>query len=420
MATVIGGDDDSSQQIGRGSRRAMRVMFIWGGLAGGKGGTERVVSELASEMVARGHIVYLAFKNKGEPSYPVSERVLLVPFNTMEELRLSMGSADLDVVTVFYVDRASLVSYVEHTEAAALPLVAQECTNPDRLRFNNWSRGYLSRARSIWERELITSAAARLRLVMPNYAMSFSLFQQSQIRAMPNPCMTSSVVAHPEQSRDGRWRILLFNGFKHNKNLGDAVAAFALLARRYPDWVLRVVGKEPQWEASHAKEVARMLDEHDLWERVEIVGPVEDVEAELGAAHIHAIASLSEGCPTVVLEAMAVGLPSVGFEDCPGTNELIQHEQNGLLATADDRVVGLAQALGRLMGDPGLRRDLGARAREDAQEFEPRRVYDLWESLLTEAAEYRDDPDRLFREQYAIDPERALHARRMRHKVLEA
>jgi glycosyltransferase involved in cell wall biosynthesis len=141
--------------------------------------------------------------------------------------------------------------------------------------------------------------------------------------------------------------------------------------------------------------------------------------AEYAASHIHVISSLSEGCPTVVLEAMSAGLPSVGFADCPGTNELIRHESNGLLASPEDRVTGLESVLGKLMSSPELRNRLGSQALEDSKAFEPKNIYDQWELLFFEGARYKNDPSRLFREQMAIDPERAMHARRMREKLVQ-
>ncbi|WP_081647440.1 glycosyltransferase [Thioalkalivibrio sp. ALR17-21] len=341
-----------------------------------------------------------------------------MPFDELGDLQAKAADADLDVLVGFYT-RENVMRYAALADAIGIPLVVQECTNPDRARFNNWRLAKVSRSRASWEREIVTAAATRLRLVMPGYADSFAAFQQPQIHAMPNSCPKVDVRACPDQSLDGRWRILLVNGFKDNKNLVDAVAAFARLALQHPDWVLRVVGKAPSWEAPHAKQVAEILDENALWERFEIAEATDDIAAEYCGTHIHLIASLSEGCPTVVLEAMAAGLPSVGFEDCPGTNELIRHEENGLLARADDRVAGLAGALARLMADPEWRATLGRQAGQDAADFDPCHTYDQWEQLLTEAAGYRDNPDRLFREQYGLDPERALHARRMRHKILE-
>jgi glycosyltransferase involved in cell wall biosynthesis len=116
---------------------------------------------------------------------------------------------------------------------------------------------------------------------------------------------------------------------------------------------------------------------------------------------------------------MSVGLPSIGFSDCPGTNELIRHEVNGLLATAEDRVAGLEAVLRRLMSSPELRSRLGQKAFEDSKAFDPQKIYDQWEQLFYEAADYKNDPERLMREQMAIDAERALHAKRMRFRLLQ-
>jgi hypothetical protein len=60
-----------------------------------------------------------------------------------------------------------------------------------------------------------------------------------------------------------------------------------------------------------------------------------------------------------------------------------------------------------------LREKLGEQALADAAAFEPQGIYDQWERMFYEAAEYWDDSGRLRREQMSIDPERALHAHRM-------
>src|SRR5690606_20679924 len=119
-----------------------------------------------------------------------------------------------------------------------------------------------------------------------------------------------------------------------------------------------------------------------------------------------------------VLEAMATGVPSIGFADCPGTNELIVHGSNGLLADAADRIEGLASALRRLMGSAEERARMGAQARDDARSFEPAQVYDQWERTLREAAEYAEASDCLLKEQQRVDFERVLHAIRVRSSLM--
>ena len=397
--------------------KTMRLMFVVESLAAGKGGMERVASELASEMSKRGHAVYLFYRDpqlKG-PAYSAEGEVTLLPYSDWKELRTILPKMDIDTLIMFYTQE-NIFRYVNMAATAGVPFVAQECSNPDRIRFNNWKGGEISRARASWEREVATSAASRLRLVMPSFAGSFSAFQQSQIRAMPNGAPRIEGAANPGESKDGHWRILLINGRKANKNLLSAVRAFAEIAPLYPGWNLRVVDG-PSWAGPYGRSVAKVLDEYSLWDRIEITNSTDKIFEEYLSAHIHLIASRSEGCPTVVLEAMAAGLPSIGFEDCPGTNELIRHERNGLLARADEPESGLAEALSQLMSDPLTRVKLGRQASKDATKFDSKRTYDLWETLLYEAAEYRENPTRLFEEQHEVDSERALHVRRMRQEI---
>ena len=69
-----------------------------------------------------------------------------------------------------------------------------------------------------------------------------------------------------------------------------------------------------------------------------------------------------DGMPTVILEAMARGLPVIST-DVVGISEAIRSGRTGLLVPPDDPA-GLAIAIGELLHDPDLRSRLGAGARE--------------------------------------------------------
>jgi glycosyltransferase involved in cell wall biosynthesis len=83
----------------------------------------------------------------------------------------------------------------------------------------------------------------------------------------------------------------------------------------------------------------------------------------LSAADVYAFASRYEGFPIAPLEAMACGLPIVAT-DVEGIPEILAHEQasGGLVVPRNDPEA-LASALGRLLDDPSLSRELGIRAR---------------------------------------------------------
>lgn len=120
-------------------------------------------------------------------------------------------------------------------------------------------------------------------------------------------------------------------------------------------------------------------------DRVRLLGFQGDVIPLYEAMDTFALSSLREGLPNVVLEAMALEVP-VAATRIAGVPRLIRDGENGLLAEPGS-VDALADVLGRLRGDPGLRQDLGRAGRatiESGHGFAARmrRLSDLYDELL--------------------------------------
>jgi glycosyltransferase involved in cell wall biosynthesis len=396
----------------------LRIFLQVHSLSAGKGGTERVAVELADEMAYRNHEIFMGYKNDGPPSYPNKFKINFSPYTSIKELRNIVQSINPDVFFSFYSNQLVLHNY-SVVYGTQIPFTMQECSNPVRICTNNWNPRCSDPINAKWEREIVASAAARIRLTMPAYSLSFPDYIRQSIRAFLNPAFPKKLVSYPRGINSLKNVILIINGFKVHKNFIALLKAFKRLYSKFPNWEIRAVGKLPDKNKLHVKEIMKYIKINHLQDKVIISGPTNDIFSEYAQSDIHVIPSLSEGCPTVVLEAMSMGVPSVGYEDCPGTNELIQHEINGLLSSSDDRITGLEFVLNQLMSSSDLRDRLGKQAFEDSKRFEPHNIYDQWEQLFIEAAEYKNDPGRLFREQLAIDPERAMHARRMRNKLVQ-
>jgi glycosyltransferase involved in cell wall biosynthesis len=96
-------------------------------------------------------------------------------------------------------------------------------------------------------------------------------------------------------------------------------------------------------------------------------------------ADVFALISRGEGMPNVVLEAQASGLAVLGTR-VRGTEELIRHEESGLLVDYGDEAA-LREALGRLIADRSLRRRLGAGGRRNAEGYSWDSVAEAYEEL---------------------------------------
>lgn len=97
---------------------------------------------------------------------------------------------------------------------------------------------------------------------------------------------------------------------------------------------------------------------------VEHLGHVADMPRLLGEVDVVALPSYREGLPKTLIEAAGCALPLV-TTDVPGCREVVTHEVDGLLSPVREWQ-GLHAAIARLDDDAGLRRRLGAAAREKA------------------------------------------------------
>ena len=119
-----------------------------------------------------------------------------------------------------------------------------------------------------------------------------------------------------------------------------------------------------------------------LVERIVLGGVTPDISAEYEEASIFAVPSVYESFGLAMVEAMARGVPAVGFEDCPGINELIVDDVNGYLVQGADRILAYAGALRKLMIDRNARERMGMEARKTASKFSIDIIALQWEKFL--------------------------------------
>lgn len=128
-----------------------------------------------------------------------------------------------------------------------------------------------------------------------------------------------------------------------SKGIVDLWDAFVALAGQRPGLQLALVGEGPAGEAIRARAASAGLAESLVMPGAR---PVSEIALWMNAADVVCLASHGEGCPNVVIEALACGRPVVGT-DVGGIPELV-HEGCGLLVPARNSSA-LAEAIQRAL-----------------------------------------------------------------------
>ena len=196
---------------------------------------------------------------------------------------------------------------------------------------------------------------------------------------LPNfaPDMKAPPLARQSLGTPAEAPLLLALGRLHeNKAFDVLLAALAQVPRAH----LWLAGEGPLRAALEAQ--ARRLG---IAERVRFLGWREDTAALLAAADMLVCPSRHEPLGNVVIEAWSAGLPVVAAASA-GPAALIREGETGLLVPVED-AAALAAAIGRLAGDPALKKRLSAAGRAAyAAEFSEATVVARYRAFLERVA----------------------------------
>lgn len=156
------------------------------------------------------------------------------------------------------------------------------------------------------------------------------------------------------------------------------IKAFAKIAGKYPDWKVKIYGQIDN--NGYTKELRKLISSYHLENRIIFCGTTKEIQKCLAQADIFAFPSAYEGFPLALTEAMAMGLPAIGYHSCSAVNELIKNGENGFLC--EDGIDDFATKLEILIKNQELRIQMGAKAHEDMKQYSPNKIWDMWEEVI--------------------------------------
>lgn len=295
-----------------------------------RGGAERIGARVANALHLAGYevLIFCSGRPGGNitPVFPLEPGILVRNVDTRSVEQITQLIADF-------------------TPDAGLILASGPAVVPISLGFLNNEIPYLLSERACpvqclktyWQGfdaedyNVAHDAADMAAVQFPSFLRHFPAHMQNRIVVLANPIEVPDNIVPANQKK----KLILCAAriWFEQKRQDILLGAFAKIARAHPNWHLAFYGNAYH---DNREKLQNAVTQHGLSSQVAIHDATPDLQARLDEASIFVLPSAFEGFPNALAEALASGLPAIGFASCAGVNELIKDGVNGLLVSDTD------------------------------------------------------------------------------------
>ncbi|MDH7446581.1 glycosyltransferase family 4 protein [Aquimarina sp. 2201CG14-23] len=190
---------------------------------------------------------------------------------------------------------------------------------------------------------------------------------------IPNP-----LTFYPDSVSELKDKIVISAGrIAPVKGFDILIDIWELVHQKNKDWELHIYGDGDQ---GYVEMLQDKINQKGLQHNLILKGSTDNVKSKMLSSSIYAMSSHNECFPLVLLEAQSCGLPIISF-DCPHGPRSIINEENGCLVELYHKEE-FSEKLLALMSNPEQLKAFGANARENASNFEVKKVMDMWQDMF--------------------------------------
>lgn len=166
------------------------------------------------------------------------------------------------------------------------------------------------------------------------------------------------------------------------KNPFLLLESFEKFAEVHPEYELYLYGDPDPNERSYVDRFLRAVEQSSARDKIHIYPARSDIHEEIVKDAMFVSSSDFEGMSNSMLEAMALGLPTI-CTDCPagGARAVIQDHENGLLVPVGDRK-GLYLAMKEVVDAPDLAQKLSKNGRKIRETQAPEKIMKQWMEII--------------------------------------
>jgi GalNAc-alpha-(1->4)-GalNAc-alpha-(1->3)-diNAcBac-PP-undecaprenol alpha-1,4-N-acetyl-D-galactosaminyltransferase len=203
----------------------------------------------------------------------------------------------------------------------------------------------------------------------------FEKKKKAKSKIIPNPYIETGIVS-PYQGK--RNNVISSAGrFEYQKGFDVLLRAFRIVSTYYPDYELVIYG-----EGSLREYYSLMIKELKLSTKVKMPGYVSNLQEKIRGDKLFVLPSRFEGMPNALMEAMAIGIPTVSTDCTPGGPAYLTKDgTRGVLVKVDD-VESLAEGIVKVISDEELSNKLSVYGQDIKNELNPEYLYQKWKEVF--------------------------------------
>jgi len=173
-------------------------------------------------------------------------------------------------------------------------------------------------------------------------------------------------------------RLVSVGRLSSEKGQFDLLKVYQLVLKRYPDWVLDIVGDGPE-----RGRLEQYCKDAKIDDKVTFHGyqKTDYIDKLLHQSSIYVMTSYTESFGIVLLEAMSHGLPCLAYDSAEGAREIITSGSDGYLIKNRNEQM-MVRKINDLIKDKEKRVQLGSNGRKKVKMYSRKSVLEQWLKIL--------------------------------------
>lgn len=350
----------------------MKVCFLEGDMSR-HGGTERMTSIIANEMVEKNNIYIISMEFKNDAVFYQLDKSIC-----HKSLKNYNGKFGI-IKKIFYVHHFIKKKNIDciinvDTGLGFFGIIASVFTKCKVITwehanyYNNWNSKIFPYLR------IFAAKYSDIMVVLTEkdkFNYSKNIKSKKPIYVIPNPIKKNNF------KYDITSKIILSAGFLTPIKQFDLIIDLSKkLFLKYPNWRWVICGDGPE-----RKKLEELINYNYLQNNVYILGDIKDMENQYKKASFYVMTSKMEGLPMVLLEAKSWGLPLVSFDIMTGPSDIINNNLNGYLIEPYN-LDEMYKKIEQLIIDRDLRLKFSKNSQIGIDKFNLKNIIERWRNII--------------------------------------